>query len=291
MLEPSFRLRGLRWRRFAGWALGLGLCLGAGCSAPALAPRAAEPSASHFTLASFNLYFPAADDPETLETVGKTAADVIFVQEVSPRWEEVLRARYAQAYPYMLFAARSGASGLGVLSRFPVESAGLLPAVFNHPAWLIRLRLPTADLLVLNVHLRATKRRGQGLLPGLLSMSSDHAAEIRAFLSQCPGELSLVVGDFNEGPGGGAVEWLETQRFVDSLNRYRPGEPTWRALPLAGLYRSTLDHILFRGCVDALDARVLHSGNSDHWPLLAHFEIRAGANCAADPVRLTKHDG
>src|SRR6185295_12281982 len=268
----------MRSRRFAIWVLRLGLCFSPGCSAPAQPPRTPEPGASQFTLASFNLYFPAAEDPETLETVGKTDTDVIFVQEVSPRWEAVLRQRYAQAYPYMLFAAKPGASGLGVLSRFPVESAALLPAVFKHPAWLIRLRLPAADLLVLNVHLRASRRPGQGLLPGLLSMSSDHAAEIRTFLSQCPGEPSLVVGDFNEGSGGAAVEWLETQRFVDSLNRYRPGEPTWRALPLAGLYRSTLDHILFRGCVDALDARVLRSGHSDHWPLLAHFEIRAGAS-------------
>jgi endonuclease/exonuclease/phosphatase (EEP) superfamily protein YafD len=277
MLSPAFCSRRMRSRHFARWALRLGLGFSLGCSSPERPPRAPGPSASQFSLASFNLYFPAADDAETLETVGETGADVIFVQEVSPRWEAVLRQRYAQAYPYMLFAAKGGASGLGVLSRVPVDSAGWLPAVFKHPAWLIRVHFPAANLLVLNVHLRASTRPGQGLLPGLFSMSADHAVEIRSFLDQCPSEPSLVVGDFNEGPGGAAVEWLKTQRFVDSLQRYRPGEPTFRAL--AGLFRSALDHVLFRGCVDALDARVLRSGNSDHWPLLTRFEIRAGATC------------
>jgi hypothetical protein len=62
----------------------------------------------HFTVASFNLYFPASDDPSTIEAVGETGADVVFLQEVSPRWQSVLDQRYRELYPHQLFAAAGG---------------------------------------------------------------------------------------------------------------------------------------------------------------------------------------
>jgi endonuclease/exonuclease/phosphatase family metal-dependent hydrolase len=201
--------------------------------------------------------------------VGITGADVIFLQEVSHEWESVLRRRYRDAYPQMLFAAAGAASGLGVISRFPLRDEGLLPPVWKHPAWLIGVQTPRGEVHVLNVHLRATRRPHQNLIAGLLGMGADHELEIRRFVAACRVAPTLVVGDFNEGQAGSAVEWLERQGFVDALGRYRPGEPSARAL--GGLYESTLDHILFQPSLPALDAWVLRGGHSDHWPVLAQF--------------------
>jgi len=256
------------------------LLLGLGCTfalrcGPALRhhppPRAPDPASARgqFTLASFNLYFPASDDAATVELIAQTGADVIFLQEVSPDWESTLRRRYGQAYPQMLFAPGGGASGLGVLSRFPLADEGFLPAALKHPAWLIGVQTPAGEAHVLNVHLRASKRPGQNLFAGLFSMGADHELEIRHFVGACSVEPTLIVGDFNEGQGGSAVEWLDRRGFVDALARFRPGEPTWRAL--GGLFESTLDHILFRASLPARDAWVVRGGNSDHWPLLARF--------------------
>jgi endonuclease/exonuclease/phosphatase (EEP) superfamily protein YafD len=222
-----------------------------------------------FTLATFNLYFPAWGDPSTVELIGLTGADVIFLQEVSHEWEGVLRRRYHDAYPQMLFAAAGAASGLGVISRFPLQDEGLLPSVWKHPAWLISVQTPGAEVRVLNVHLRASRRPHQNLIAGLLGMGADHELEIRRFVEACRVEPNLVVGDFNEGQAGAAVQWLERRGFVDALGLHRPGEPTARAL--GGLYESTLDHILFQPPLPALDAWVLRGGNSDHWPVLARF--------------------
>lgn len=202
---------------------------------------------------------------------------MVFLQEVSPRWEEVLRERYVHIYPHMLFAPAGGAGGLGVMSRFPLEDAGFLPAVLKHPAWLVRVRAPQGDLIVLNVHLRASTRPGQNLISGLLGMSADHEAEIRAFFRAANAEPHVVVGDFNEGADGAALEWLERQGFINSLSYYRPGEPTWRAL--GGVLRNDLDHILARGCVEPLDAWVIRSGNSDHWPVVARLDVASPEHC------------
>src|SRR4051812_43000392 len=181
-------------------ALGVSRC------GPALRHDARPPAnvqgAGHFTLATFNLYFPAWDDPSTVELLGVSGADVIFLQEVSHEWEGVLRRRYQDAYPQMLFAAAGAASGLGVLSRFPLRDAGLLPPVLKHPAWLISVQTPRGEIQVLNVHLRASRRPHQNLIAGLLGMGADHELEIRRFVAACRVEPTLVVGDFNEGQNG-----------------------------------------------------------------------------------------
>jgi endonuclease/exonuclease/phosphatase (EEP) superfamily protein YafD len=236
-----------------------------GCSEAVPSPERPV-SPGDFTLGTFNVYFPAADDVETAAAVGETAADVLLLQEISPRWREVLEQRYASIYPHRLYAPAGGAGGLAVLSRFPLRDEGLIAPAIKHPAWLVGVHTPAGDLEVLNVHLRASKRPGQNLLAGLFGMSSDHEREIRAFLAACRLDPEIIAGDFNEGPHGGAVEWLTQRGYVDVLETQHPGTPTFRAL--GGLYKATLDHVLLRGAVSAVDAKVLRRGQSDHWPLV-----------------------
>jgi endonuclease/exonuclease/phosphatase (EEP) superfamily protein YafD len=147
----------------------------------------------------------------------------------------------------------------------------------KHPAWLVRVRSPALDLHVLNVHLRASRRPGQNWLSGVLSIGEDHETEIRSFFDMCRVPPDLVVGDFNEGAGGPAVRWLVRNGFVDVLEDHPAGAATWRAA--GGLLSTTLDHILYRGCFRARDARVVRSGNSDHWPVVARFEPAPAAAC------------
>jgi endonuclease/exonuclease/phosphatase (EEP) superfamily protein YafD len=263
-------LGGRAWRRGACAVLAVLVCSG-----PVLAcretpgPSARPRSPEEFTLATFNVYFPAADDPETVAAVGETGADVVLLQEISSRWREVLERQYASVYPYRAFAPAGGASGLAVLSRFPVQDGGILKPAIKHPAWLLAVHTPAGDLHLLNVHLRASRRPGQNLIAGLFSLSDDHEVEIRDFLDAARVEPDVIAGDFNEGPRGGAVTWLAQRGYVDALERHHPDEPTFRTL--AGMYASTLDHVLVGARLSVVDAWVLRRGNSDHWPLVVRL--------------------
>jgi len=265
--------RGARGGGLAGLVSALVLASNtlAGCDAPG--PRARPAPGAELTLATFNVYFPAADDAETVAAVGETQADVIVLQEISARWQSVLEQRYGGAYPYRLFAPAGGAGGLGVLSRFPLRDRGLLRPRLKHPAWLVAVSTPVGELNLLNVHLRASARPGQDLVSGLLGLSSDHELEMRGFLDACGVEPDVVAGDFNEAQGG-AVGWLVQRGFVDALSLHHAGEPTWRAL--RGLFANTLDHVLYNRSLVAADAWVLRRGHSDHWPLIVRLR-RAGA--------------
>jgi hypothetical protein len=65
------------------------------------------------------------------------------VAGVTTAWREVLRERYSERYPYMLFHEHDGAIGLGVLSRYPLTASDLrTPPNASNPAWHLMAETP-----------------------------------------------------------------------------------------------------------------------------------------------------
>jgi endonuclease/exonuclease/phosphatase family metal-dependent hydrolase len=223
------------------------------------------------TVATFNVHHPASSDPETVEAVGQTGADMIFLQEVTPSWREVLERRYGDAYPHRWFAVRGGAGGLGILSRFPLEEARVLPPPIKHPAGLVRVKTPAGDVQVLNLHLRSVFT-GDNVVSAFFSVGDDHVQELRAYFPHLRRMPTLIVGDLNENPGAAATGWLKDRGFVDALPRHRRNQYTWRTL--GGSIRLALDHILFDSTFESLDAWVMPGGDSDHLPVVARLLMK-----------------
>ena len=113
-------------RSVCGFLLFLVAPLLGGCPERPLAPRGPSAGATHFTIQTFNVEISDDADPETIAAVGSSDADVLCLQEVTPRWQATLLERY----PYAAWHVERGqsTSGLGVLSRFPVTDLGIDPA-------------------------------------------------------------------------------------------------------------------------------------------------------------------
>jgi endonuclease/exonuclease/phosphatase family metal-dependent hydrolase len=244
------------------------------CGPAPLQPRDPTPGAFHFTIQSYNVAADHFGDAATVETVGYANTDIVCLQETGAEWEPVLRGRYEKQYPYMVFYATDGSGGLTVMSRFPVEDRGILPAPNGwHPGWLLRVTTEAGPIQILNLHLRAIlSGRGSGT-NAYLNVNSDHAAEIRVFASDFdPTQPSIVVGDFNEEPDGPAVQYIEHMGFSDILPLFHPGQGTWHGPSVGGQLDKTLDHILFDPAFEPLNSWVVRRGNSDHIPVVAHLE-------------------
>jgi endonuclease/exonuclease/phosphatase family metal-dependent hydrolase len=258
-------LRG-RW-----WIFGCGALLG--CGQPPLSPRDPTPGVPHFTIATFNVEATHWSDPATVAAVGATGADVICLQEVTGEWEDVLRRTYSEKYPHMLYRP-GGADGLGILSVYPLEDVSFLAAqrALWHPAWRVRAQTPAGWLQLVNVHLRNGTSGNGGQLNSLLTVPADHTLEIQRITEDCVhGVPTMIMGDFNED-GGAAVHFLETHGYEDVLPLYHPGQFTWRYDSFANEFSQALDHVMFDGATQPLNAWVLSAGNSDHIPVVAHFE-------------------
>lgn len=241
------------------------------CGPAPLEPREPTPGVPHFTVATFNVHYPTAGDAQTTAAVAATNADLVFLQETDEAWASALAGE--ARYPYREFKIDRGPRGLSVLSRFPIEDRGLLPAPHDwHPAWRVIVQTPAGSLQVLHVHLRSKFEGAADPVTDYVRTPIDHRREIEQFFAACEPMPTLVVGDFNEETDGSAVAWLEDRGFRNVLPLYHPGQWTWRGRSVAGQFSMTIDHILFDGSMVPLDAWVSEAGNSDHHPVVARFE-------------------
>lgn len=250
--------------------LGVGVV---GCTPGVLEPREPTPGVPHFKVATYNIFSLMETDDPTLAAIGATDADIVCLQEVTPVWKERLRERYSAEYPYMLFREHTGASGLGVLSRYPLTGGELEFVADWHPAWHVDAQTPAGWLQVLVVHLRADFTGEGGYINSYLDVNDDHVLQAEVFTSNgAQGVPTVVLGDFNEGPNAPAVEYIESLGFRNALPLYHPGQYTWRKASVGDQLDMPIDHVLFDGWTDSLNAYVLVEGNSDHIPVVAHLE-------------------
>jgi endonuclease/exonuclease/phosphatase family metal-dependent hydrolase len=251
--------------------------LALGCGARPLEPRDPDPGAFHFRIESYNVLDEASGNPYTLWAIGIPDAEIVCLQEITPEWQAAIEQRYASRYPYRLFkpvAEPAGAAGMGIMSRFPVRDGGWHEGmVGGHPAWHYFVDTPHGTIKVLNTHLRNAVSGNGGTVNSYLTVGDDHVREIQLFTSENPTQLpTLIVGDFNEGPEGAAVQYLEQNGFTNALPLYHPGQPTERHTSLADQFSLEIDHILFDGSFEPLNAWALNEGESDHLPVVAHLE-------------------
>jgi endonuclease/exonuclease/phosphatase family metal-dependent hydrolase len=237
-------------------------------------PSPPSEGAPHFRIASYNIEIGAEGKPRTLDVIGELEADIFSLQEVTPEAEGQIREEYAAQYPHQLYQSKGGAGGLAVLSRFPLVDRGLLPGPGGwHPAWHVEVQASMGQLQLLNVHLRSLFSGNSDPINSLLNTDDDHLRQFESFSGACDNSSStIVLGDFNEGVDGVAVQYLEQRGFLNVLPAFRPGQPTWGIRSVGNQLEETIDHILVDGTLRPLDAWVERRGESDHLPVIAHLE-------------------
>src|SRR5689334_11689143 len=98
----------------------------AGCASGACpASQTATADTQTIALATYNVNFGLAGDPETLRALSAIDADVVLLQETNAEWERAIRAELGERYPYMAFEAPGEypASGSAILARVPIEES------------------------------------------------------------------------------------------------------------------------------------------------------------------------
>ncbi len=213
----------------------------------------------------------------TVEALQRLDADVVCLQELNESWELLIRRELSGRYPHLLWRNHRLGGGLAVLSRFPARPLRWFDPPPDDatavPNWLAEVDAPGGATAVLNVHLRPPAGVGRKLtVGGVLRSTLFHRDELRCCLAAVPvGRPLVVLGDFNEGDWGLAVEDLRRRGLQSPLRRWARRKPTWaqrhRGLPL----RDRLDHILHTPDLRCLHAATHHTGGSDHFPCTATF--------------------
>lgn len=247
-----------------------------------------------------------------------TGADVIAIQEIyRERHRQRLCGALSDLYPF--HAARGGrgfslrlADGLLVLSRWPIEarlhrfaSGAREERWFGDRGVLAASLAPEGrELRIFNVHATAG-----GLFSHPESRAADDVrlrqiAEILRLADEAPDAASMLMGDFNTGPGTSESNYqaILDSGWIDCYARLNPSrsDPTWdpaNALNRRGPHQSSpaqrIDHVFLRRSdverarVRPLEARIafrepvvrLRDSSlvtlSDHYGLQVEMELGA----------------
>ena len=246
-------------------------CVLAGCSHARRHDSVVDP---HLKVLTYNVNYGMPGTELALKAIRAADADLVCLQETTPAWERFLRPRLEPEYPHIRFRHSAGAGGLAFFSKTRFKELSYMPSKAGwFPAWVVEVDTPIGLVQVLSVHLRppVSDRGSVGVGP-YISTRKVRLDETKEFYNHLdPGRPILIVGDFNEGDYGPAVNWLEERGLRDALRQHHRYGNTWEWKTSAITLRWKLDHILHSPDLRCLDAYVIEEGASDHLPVVAVF--------------------
>lgn len=234
-------------------------------------PVACEGTA--FTVVTANLRYVNERPEPFLGWLDTQSADLIVVQEVTDSWARTLA--LLSDYPHQYVLARPDPYGIGVLSRWPLESLGAVDLANDGlPSLSGVVRIDGQPVRFLGLHTRWP------VLPRL-ARSRDEALRRVAEIARTEDLPVVVLGDLNLSPYAPAFGRLLGDSGLRDVMRGPDWRPTWQAgfWPLA----LRIDHVLVNGdlCVD--HAEVGAPIGSDHRPVIARLQLRPAAIASAAP--------
>lgn len=271
---------------------------------PLGAERKAEPGAYTFTVLTWNILHgedltkPDYPGNRTFETILTTDADIVCLQELCsysdsevPHLSQATLDSLFKKYPYRL---GEGTYDCRILSKFPLThvyfgSVNSVKLVETFTVDLPKRKIAMADIHLPSFHLN---KEEAGIFRNTISKNKRHSTEqlgmqiiekmkyafpLRSGAAGCVTRgfeglsmPTIVVGDFNDVPASWVYRSFLKAGFRDAYAETN-FFPT-NTYNLHGFYFH-LDQVFYRGDVIPLSVKRLDIKTSDHYPLLATFEL------------------
>jgi endonuclease/exonuclease/phosphatase (EEP) superfamily protein YafD len=229
---------------------------------------------------TYNLDKDSVEPDAAIEVILKCDPDVICFQEASAEWQALLRRRLGRPYRHASFNQPAiGYDGMGVMSKFPIVEETWLPRTGGgwFPSQRLVLDTPLGPVQVLNVHLRPPSSDSGNKVMGYLTTGGIRRDEMKGLLGHLTaGGPAIVVGDFNEGDSGGAVECCTRKGYADALPEFDRKSSTWQGQYMGMKLTERPDHVMYSGELRCFEARVVPEKASDHDPVMAVMGLKSG---------------
>lgn len=228
---------------------------------------------------AFNVLYNAEDTKASLDAIDSEQPDILCLRELTPTFAEAFRKRFALKYPHQALSPRKGTWGVGIASRHPILRTQRFPErPHKLPALEAEVQIGERKLKVVCVHLMPPvtgQRKSEGFLDMMDRNAETRSKQGRALMERYLGERGplLLLGDMNEGRGGGALKAFAKAGFLHSCDGPDAAcGNTWPGATSALPAVVEIDHILGRGLTFG-SARVVREGGSDHFPVVTRFDF------------------
>jgi len=242
------------------------------------AARTATNPAMEFTVATYNINYGNVNLKQAAQTIRKSKADFVFLQETNDESARYFRRSLRLEYPHMRFRRARGAGGFGFLSKAPLTKLNWMPPKFGWlGTWMARVKLGGKHIQVANVHLQpivpAKKEKIKGLMKMFLATEVIRAKEIVRIHSALAESIpTIIAGDLNSTSKMTSPQYLTARGFIDSFAAVVPNadkQITWHWLYRGVHWKFRLDYIFHSAEIKTLRSRVIRSKASDHYLLVS----------------------
>jgi endonuclease/exonuclease/phosphatase (EEP) superfamily protein YafD len=230
---------------------------------------AATTTAPRFTLLSHNIRYDNQDPLQEVDEIQRVAADIVFLQEITPRgYQRLGDAGAFDSYPYRQIDARTGATGLAIFSKFPLREATVEQGP-GYPQQRAVTTIEGHDVVLWNVHLRSP-------VAGPIEQWRGDLDFLRRKLHAETGDV-LAAGDFNATWSHAPFRKLLTNGYREAaIDRGRGHSRSW---PVDGdLGQRTkgfirIDHVLTHHNVRAVNIQEAGGNGSDHRAVITELAL------------------
>ena len=270
-----------RWELWVGALLGVAVFawLWGGLFLPS--PSRASAGGETLTVMTYNVLGWHELSAPVIATIRQESPDVVLIQELNPSLAGALQDELADQYPYQVFDPQTGVSGMGVISRYPLEPLEQeLPLDWIGAPQELSLEWNGRSIRLVNFHMQSST------LGGLSRYGLDNDKRTRqaeALVEYAAGAEALIAGgDANSTPLSAAYRILSGQ-LADAwkqagfgLGHTFPGSdiPGSMRPRLAGVpvpqWLARIDYIFHSAQFTTLHARTAQfDGVSDHRGVVA----------------------
>jgi vancomycin resistance protein VanJ len=225
-------------------------------------------------VATYNALGTNPDTAGMLAVIRETNADVIAIQELNPELARALVNETSELYPYQTLQPEVGVTGMGIISRYPLQS---LPFQSEAAYWIGQPQLARLDfngqaVVLFNFHAvppQAGARHALDIpraIRATMGIRERQAEAIAALANQYPGPL-IVMGDLNANDQSRAYRIATAQlgdAWRDAGWGYGASFHGFLGPPFV-----RIDYIFYSHHWQAVSAEMGRDGGSDHLPITA----------------------
>jgi endonuclease/exonuclease/phosphatase (EEP) superfamily protein YafD len=180
---------------------------------------ATETKEAQLRIVHFNTSATDGDIEKTIKAVLHNKPDIISIQEVTPEWDEELRALLAPRYPYFRSFRQIDYSGLALYSRYPFARIDTFQ-IDHVPNIISSIRI---DSLHPDVFLAATHTPPPTSGYAIIRKHLDRIAQQISPIN----EPMLTFGDYNVVPWSSEIQAFRSKTGLSDGRRYiAPNSPT-----------------------------------------------------------------
>lgn len=218
----------------------------------------------HLSIAQINISLSNSNNTETLESIKKTGADVLSLQEVDFEWSHRLKDSLAFLYPFSCRVNKSDLYGIELFSKYPFTTCDTFYSE-NIPNLIISLKktpLSPVFYIVSTYVMPPLFSSAYHLMQKQMNIIAEHIKSVKAPL--------IAVGDYNiEASSWEVQQFRQNAGLLNSRRGFRPS----RKDGSFDLTEVPTDHILFTPHLECTYFETIIGAKNEHIGILGKFQI------------------